>query len=327
MKIAAITIDGYAALAPMAGVADRAVREIARAHGACYTVGEMTSAKGICQHSKKSEELLRPDDARPYAVQLFGEDPDSMREAARYAASLGPDIIDLNFGCPAPKITGGGAGSALLRDLPRAGAVARSAVEGAGGIPVTAKIRRGYDAGEDVAVEAALRLEAEGISAITVHGRTRAQMYAPPVDLGCIARVKAAVSVPVIGNGDIFTADDAARMFEETGVDLVMIGRGALGNPWLFSEINARMRGEPLPPRPSLQERLAVMRREIALLLDDKGERVGFREARKHVAWYMTGLRGAASLRRLCGEISGWEQIDEICRQAAAANPSDPLTE
>ena len=323
MKIAGVTIEGFAALAPMAGVADRAVREVSRAHGACYTVGEMTSAKGLCQHSKKSAVLLEPDEARPYAVQLFGSEPESIREAARAAALLSPDIIDLNMGCPAPKITGGGAGSALLRNLPLAGEIARAAVEGAGGIPVTAKIRRGYDAGEDVAVEAARRLEAAGVAAVTVHGRTRAQMYAPPVDLGCIARVKAAVSVPVIGNGDIFTAQDAARMFEETGCDLVMVGRGALGNPWLFAEINARMRGEPLPPRPALGERLKVMREEISLLLADKGERVGFREARKHVSWYMTGLRGAASLRRLCGEISSWEGIDAVCREAEAQNPPE----
>ena len=157
MKIAGVTIEGFAALAPMAGVADRAVREVSRAHGACYTVGEMTSAKGICQHSKKSAVLLEPDEARPYAVQLFGSEPESIREAARAAALLSPDIIDLNMGCPAPKITGGGAGSALLRNLPLAGEIARAAVEGAGGIPVTAKIRRGYDAGEDVAVEAARR--------------------------------------------------------------------------------------------------------------------------------------------------------------------------
>lgn len=320
MNIAGVMIEGFAALAPMAGVADRAVREISRGFGACYTVGEMTSAKGICQHSKKSAELLAPDDARPYAVQLFGDEPDSIAEATRAAAALGPDIIDLNMGCPAPKITGGGAGSALLRNLPLAEQIARAAVAAAGTIPVTAKIRRGYDAGDNVAVEAALRLEAAGIAAITVHGRTRAQMYAPPVDLSCIAQVKAAVSIPVIGNGDIFTADDAARMFFETGCDLVMIGRGALGNPWLFGEINARMQGVALPPRPSVEERLDTMRKEISLLLSDKGEHVGFREARKHVAWYMTGLRGAASLRRLCGEIESWKEIDEICREVRLQN-------
>lgn len=320
MRISAIEIDGFAALAPMAGVADRAVRAICRAHGACYTVGEMTSAKGIQMGSKKSAELLEIDDARPFAVQLFGADPDCIREAARAAAERQPDLIDLNMGCPAPKITGGGAGSALLKNLPLAEEIARAAVLGAGGIPVTAKIRRGYDVGDDVAVEAAKRLEQAGMAAITVHGRTRAQMYAPPVDLDCIAAVKAAVSVPVIGNGDIFTPQDAKHMFEYTGCDLVMIGRGALGNPWLFGQVNAVMRGEPVPAPPALEARLAVMRQEIALLIQDKGEPVGFREARKHVSWYMTGLRGAAQLRRMCGEITGWESIAGICGAARQLN-------
>ncbi|HWP51057.1 MAG TPA: tRNA dihydrouridine synthase DusB, partial [Clostridia bacterium] len=320
-----IEINGFAALAPMAGVADRAVRAISRAHGACYTVGEMTSAKGIQMGSKKSTELLEIDDAHPFAVQLFGADPTCIREAAQAAAQRQPDLIDLNMGCPAPKITGGGAGSALLKNLPLAEEIARAAVLGAGNIPVTAKIRRGYDAGEDVAVEAAKRMEQAGVAAITIHGRTRAQMYSPPVDLDCIAAVKAAVSVPVIGNGDIFTAQDAKRMFEHTGCDLVMIGRGALGNPWLFAQVNAIMNGEAVPELPAMEARLEVMRQEIVLLIQDKGEMVGFREARKHVAWYMTGLRGAAQLRRLCGEITGWESIDSICEMAQQFNLQEAL--
>lgn len=320
MKISQIEINGFAALAPMAGVADRAVRAICRAHGACYTVGEMTSAKGISMGSKKSAELLEVDDAHPFAVQLFGADPDCIREAAKAAAERKPDLIDLNMGCPAPKITGGGAGSALLKNLPLAEEIARAAVLGAGNIPVTAKIRRGYDAGDDVAVEAAKRLEQAGVAALTVHGRTRAQMYAPPVDLECIAAVKAAVSVPVIGNGDIFTPQGAKRMFEYTGCDLVMIGRGALGNPWLFGQINALMRDEAVPEPPALEARLEVLRQELALLIADKGEPVGFREARKHVAWYMTGLRGAAQLRRMCGEITGWGSIEDICETARQLN-------
>ncbi|MEA5136519.1 MAG: tRNA dihydrouridine synthase DusB [Candidatus Fimivivens sp.] len=325
MKISTIEINGFAALAPMAGVADRAVRTICRAHGACYTVGEMTSAKGISMGSKKSAELLEVDDAHPFAVQLFGADPDCIREAAQVAAERRPDLIDLNMGCPAPKITGGGAGSALLKNLTLAEEIARAAVLGAGGIPVTAKIRRGYDAGDDVAVEAAKRLEQAGVVAITVHGRTRAQMYAPPVDLDCIAAVKAAVSVPVIGNGDIFTPQDAKHMFDYTGCDLVMIGRGALGNPWLFDQINALMRGEAVPEVPALETRLEIMRQEITLLIKDKGESVGFREARKHVAWYMTGLRGAAQLRRMCGEISGWHNIAEICEVTRQLNNPEEL--
>ncbi|MBP1578205.1 MAG: tRNA dihydrouridine synthase DusB, partial [Oscillospiraceae bacterium] len=288
MKIGNVEINGFAAMAPMAGVADLAVRTLAREHGACYAVGEMTSAKGIAMGSQKSAELLETDKERPFAVQLFGVDPACMRIAAREAAKRSPDIIDINMGCPAPKIVGGGAGSALLKNLKLAAEVAKAAIEGAEGIPITAKIRKGYEAGDDVAVEAAKILEQQGIAAITVHGRTRSQMYSPPVDIGCIGRVKAAVSVPVIGNGDIFTAKDAKNMFEVTGCDLVMVGRGALGNPWLFGEINAIMRGEDAPARPTVEQRLNTMRREIELLIADKGERVGFREARKHVAWYMT---------------------------------------
>ena len=320
MRIANVEINGFAALAPMAGVADLAVRTVSRELGACYAVGEMTSAKGVSMGSQKSAELLACDEARPFAVQLFGTDPDCIREAARQAAEGKPDIIDINMGCPAPKIVGGGAGSALLKNLPLAEKIVKAAVEGAGEIPVTVKIRKGYEADHDVAVEAARRLEAAGASAITVHGRTRAQMYSPPVDIDCIARVKAAVSVPVIGNGDIYTAQDAKNMFEITGCDLVMIGRGALGNPWLFAEINALMKGEDMPQPPTAEQRLDMMRREISLLIADKGERVGFRESRKHVAWYMTGMRGAASLRRLCGMINGWEDIDNICREALEQN-------
>ena len=320
MKIASLTIDGFAAMAPMAGVADLAVRTLARRYGAALVYGEMVSAKGVSMQSEKSRELLFLPDEHPCAVQLFGSDPVCMRQAAALAAEGAPDLIDINMGCPAPKIVSGGAGSALLKDLPRIGELVSAAIEGAGGIPVTVKIRRGFDAGDDVAVQAAVTAERAGAAAVTVHGRTRAQMYAPPVDLSCIRRVKEAVSIPVIGNGDLYTAADAVRMYRETGCDLVMVGRGALGNPWLFAEINAAMRGLPAPQRPPLEERLAVMRKELALLVADKGEYVGFREARKHAAWYLTGLRGAAGLRRMCGAIEGWREIDALCRAAKEQN-------
>lgn len=321
MYIGDVKIEGFAAMAPMAGVADKAVREIMRRFGACFTVGEMTSAKGLCMGSDKSAELLRPDESGvPFAVQLFGADPDCMIKAAAMAARLKPCIIDINMGCPAPKIVSGRAGSALLKDIPLAKEIAAAAVEGAGGIPVTAKIRKGYEENDDVAVRVSHALCEAGISAITVHGRTRSQMYAPPVDIGCIGRVKQAVNVPVIGNGDIFSAQDAKDMFSRTGCDLVMIGRGALGNPWLFAEVNAIMSGKELPRRPSLGERLEVMREEIHLLIEDKGEYIGYKEARKHVAWYMNGLSGAAKLRRRCGEINGWSDIEDICRMAAEQN-------
>lgn len=319
MRIGGLEIIGQAALAPMAGVADRAVRTLARRYGAAYAVGEMASAKGIAMGSDKSAALLRRDDARPHGVQLFGADPARMAEAARAAEGFGPDFIDLNMGCPAPKVTATGAGSALLRDLPLAESVVK-AVVGAARCPVTVKFRKGYGAEEDVAVEAARRFEAAGAAALTVHGRTRAQMYAPPVDLDCIAAVKRAVSIPVVGNGDIFAPADAKAMLERTGCDLVMVGRGALGAPWLFAQIEGLLaRGEAIPP-PPVAGRLAVMREEIDLLVADKGEFVGLREARKHVAWYMTGLRGAAQLRRACGEIASMEDVGKIEQMALALN-------
>ena len=320
MKIKDINIEGFAALAPMAGVADRAVREVARKYGVAYTVGEMTSAKGIAMGSAKSAELLEPDDAHPYAIQLFGCDLDCLRLAAEKSAEQKPDIIDINMGCPAPKITNGGSGSALLKDLPLARKVIESVVAGANGVAVTVKIRQGFDFGHDVAVEAAKMAEQAGASAITVHARTRAQMYTPPIDINCITRVKQAVSIPVIGNGDIFTPQDALNMFETTGCDLVMIGRGALGNPFIFSQVNALMRGEEIPAPPPLDERFAVMKEELSLLIKYKGDYVGYREARKHTSWYMTGLHSASKLRKMCGEILTWEDIEEICRVAVLEN-------
>lgn len=315
-----LSLDGYAVMAPMAGVADLAVRTLAKRFGACLVYGEMASAKGISMHSEKSRELLSLHDTHPFAVQLFGSDSESMRKAAKTAAEYSPDIIDINMGCPAPKITGGGAGSAVLKTLPLVGELVRAAIEGAGDIPVTVKIRRGFEKDDDVAVEAALIAEAAGAAAVTVHGRTRAQMYSPPVDIDCIRQVKEAVKIPVIGNGDIFSAADAKRMFEETGCDLVMVGRGALGRPWIFSEINALLSGKEIPSEPSLEEKISLMREEISILVSDKGDYTGYREARKHVAWYMTGLRGAAALRRMCGSITCESDIDEICKAALREN-------
>lgn len=314
------SLAGRAFLAPMAGVSDYAVRTLAKRYGAALVCGEMVSAKGVSMESEKSRELLFLPDAHPYAVQLFGGDPASMKKAAAIAAEGHPDLIDVNLGCPAPKIVSGNAGSALLRDLPLLGEVVAAAVEGAGEIPVTVKIRRGFGPADDVAVEAARTAERAGAKAIAVHGRTRAQMYAPPVDLDCIRRVKDAVSVPVIGNGDICSGDDALAMRRLTGCDFVMIGRGALGRPWLFAEVNAVLAGKAPPAPPTLDERLAVMREEIAMLVADKGDYTGFREARKHAAWYLTGLRGAAALRRLCGGIESWAEIDALCRIAREEN-------
>ncbi|HIT18780.1 MAG TPA: tRNA dihydrouridine synthase DusB [Candidatus Fimivivens faecavium] len=319
VKIGNVTIEGFAGLAPMAGVADRALREVCRGFGAAWAVGEMASAKGILMGSEKSAELLAPDPERPYAVQLFGTEPGLIAQAARRAEALGPDFIDLNMGCPAPKVVNTGAGSALMKNPALAEKIVRAAVD-AVKIPVTVKIRKGFDDGSVNAPEFAKRMEAAGAAAVAVHGRTRAQMYAPPVDLGVIAEVRRAVSVPVIGNGDIAAAKDAKRMLDETGCDLVMIGRGALGAPWLFREISAFLKdGTELPP-PPLEERFSVMRRQLILLLEYRGESVGLREARKHAAWYMTGLGGAAALRRECGKISSRADIERIIETALEWN-------
>lgn len=313
MFIGNVEIKGTAALAPMAGVADRAFRQICVDFGAAYTVGEMVSCKGLLFGDRKSGELLELDDtARPAAVQLFGDDPAIMAKAAELAMAYRPDIIDINLGCPAPKIVGNHCGSALLAEPQLCEKLVR-AVKDAVPVPVTAKIRRGFHENEDVAVEVARAVEAGGADAITVHGRTRAQMYAPPVDRDCIRRVKAAVSVPVIANGDIFTAADAAAMYEETGCDLIMVGRGALGAPWLFTEINALLcEGRTLPP-PPLSRRMATLFRQTTLAAKYKGERVAVLEARKHAAWYMRGLPGAAALRVEAGKLTTLEELARLC--------------
>lgn len=320
MYIGNVEIKGYAALAPMAGVADRAFRQICVDHGAAYTVGEMVSAKGLTFGDRKSKELLVLDDtARPAAVQLFGDDPDTLAQAAKMALDVRPDIIDINFGCPAPKIAGNHCGSALLREPQLCGDIVR-AVANAVNVPVTAKIRKGYDKGDDVAVEVALACEAGGAAAVTVHGRTRDQMYAPPVDIGCIRRVKEAVKIPVIGNGDIYTAADAARMYEETGCDLVMVGRGALGAPWLFTEINALLGEERTLPTPPVSRRMALLFKQTSLAAQLKGEKVALLEARKHAAWYMRGLKGAATLRAACGAITTLDELAQLCAKVIQEN-------
>lgn len=321
MFIGSFEIKGYAALAPMAGVADRAFREICRGFGAAYTVGELTSSKGIVLGDRKSDLLLAAHEKeRPFASQLFGSDPEIMAKAAEKALAYSPDFIDINMGCPAPKVAiAGKGGSALMKDPKLAEEIVRK-VAAVSTVPVTVKMRTGWDEDTVNAVELAKRVENAGAAAVTVHGRTRAQMYAPPVDTETIAAVKSAVSIPVIANGDIFSAHDAAKMYEQTGCDLVMVGRGAMGNPWIFAEINALMSSESLLPEPPLSEKLRVMLKQIELMTEYKGERTAMLEARKHTAWYMKGLKGAATIRRKCGEISSFDDILEICNTALQSN-------
>lgn len=316
MKIGNFEPQGFAALAPMAGVADRAMREICRDFGAAYTVSELISSKGVSMNDRKSKELMSVHDGeRPIAVQLFGCDPAIMAEAARRAEEQNPDFIDINMGCPAPKVAGNGGGAALMKDPVLAGEIVKAVVD-AVSLPVTVKIRSGWDDGNITALEVAKRAEDWGAAAITVHGRTRAQMYAPPVNLDIIRDVKRAVSVPVIGNGDVDSPQAAAKMYEYTGCDFVMVGRAAMGAPWIFSQINAYLGSETLLPDPPLEKRLAVLLRQVELMTEYKDPRTALLESRKHAAWYLKGIRGAAELRRRCGEISSLDDLRDICLRA-----------
>lgn len=313
MFIGNVEIKGYAALAPMAGVADRAFRRVCVEFGAAYVVGEMVSCKGLHYKDEKSEELLvLDDDQRPAAVQLFGDDPDLMAKAAVHTMRYKPDVIDINMGCPAPKIAGNHCGSALMRE-PELCRKIVAAVSAAVDVPVTAKIRKGFSADSVNAVEVALACEAGGAAAVTVHGRTREQMYAPPVDWDIIREVKRAVHIPVIGNGDVTSAKAAAELYEHTNCDLIMVGRGALGSPWIFSQINAYLKNGTLLPEPPLAKRMAVLLRQAHLAAGIKGERVALLETRKHAAWYMSGLRGAANYRAKAGQISTLADLEKLC--------------
>ena len=319
MKIGNIEIDSRtAALAPMAGVADRAFREICVSYGASYVVSEMVSSKGLTMCDRKSKKLLvLSEKERPAAAQIFGNDPEIMAESARACLAYSPDVIDINMGCPAPKIAGNGGGSALLRNPDLAEEIMKS-VKSAVDIPVTVKIRLGWDSDSINCIDMAQRAERAGMSSVTLHGRTRQQMYAPPVDLKMIAEVKKCISIPLIGNGDITDGPSAARMLEETGCDYLMVGRGALGRPWVFSQINAYLQQGIILPEPPVSERMLVMLRHIKLICEYKGERIGIREARKHAAWYIKGIRGAAAYRQQVGALESIEQLEEMAYKIVA---------
>lgn len=319
MKIGNIELDSRkAVLAPMAGVADRAFREVCVGYGAAFVISEMVSSKGIIMTDRKSRELLvLSEKERPAAVQIFGDDPKIMAESAKKCLEFRPQAIDINMGCPAPKISGNGAGSALLKDPELAGRIIK-AVSSAVDVPVTVKIRIGWDSEHINAVEMAQIAQENGAKALTVHGRTRTQMYAPPVYKDVIAKVKKAVSIPVIANGDITDGESAAKMIEDTDCDMVMVGRGALGRPWVFSQIEAFLKHEAILPEPPVSERMLVMLRHVKLICEYKGERVAMLEARKHAAWYMKGIRGAAKYRREIGSLETYSQLEALAFKVAS---------
>lgn len=317
IKIGNVKIEKTAALAPMASVADRAYRRMAKEFGAAYCVGEMASCKGLCYSDKKTAELLTVSDyERPMAVQLFGAEPEFMARAVKIAEEYHPDIIDINAGCPMPKIVCGGAGSALMKTPELFGEVVRAAAESTH-IPVTVKIRSGWSADTINAVELAIIAEKNGAAAITVHGRTREQLYSGKADWNVIRDVKKAVNIPVIGNGDVTTPEECAEMYAYTGCDLVMIGRGSYGRPWLFGQIRDFFAGSEVRNNPELSEKLEIMRRHIMLLVEDKGERVGIREARRQAAWYIKGIDGAAALRNRFGMMETAEDFNSLLNEIA----------
>ncbi len=317
MKIGNLDIKGYAALAPMAGVADRAMREICMEFGAAYSVGELTSAKAITLGDHKSPLLLERGSEAVFGSQLFGYEPKVMAAAAKVAEGFGPDFIDINMGCPAPKVANNKGGSGLLREPRLVGEIVR-AVSDAVRLPITVKIRTGWDENSKNCVEIAKICEANGAAAITVHGRTRAQMYAPPCDLDMIKAVKSAVNIPVIGNGDIVDGKTAKFMYEYTGCDFIMVGRAAAGQPWVFKQINDYLEKGILTEKPPLEERLNMLMRQIELMKRYKAAQTVILEARKHTAWYMKGVKNAARLRRMCGEIASLSDIEIICEKALA---------
>ena len=320
MKIKNVNFENNIFLAPMAGIADRAFRELCISYGAGYTVTEMVSSKGLTMGDRKSGELLRlGENEHPAGAQLFGDDPEIMAQAAVKCLDFRPDIIDINMGCPAPKVAMNGGGASLMKKPELAGEIVR-AVSSAVDIPVTVKMRKGWDDDSVNAPRLAEICEKNGAAAVAVHGRTRVQMYSGKVDYGIIAEVKRAVGIPVIANGDVTDEQSAAIMLERTNADALMIGRGALGNPWLFQRLNAYLGECRVLPEVSVSEKMTVMLRHVSKMTEYKGEYTAMREARHHAAYYTKGIRGGAAFRREMSMLTEFEQLEELAYRIAKEN-------
>lgn len=314
INIGNVKIKKTLALSPMAGVTDKPFRHLCMEKGACYCVTEMVSSKGLCYSDHKTKELCTISNVeRPCAIQIFGSEPDFMAKSIKLILPFNPDIIDINMGCPVPKIVNNNSGSALMKNIPLATDIVKS-VKSETDKPITVKMRIGWDDNSINAIEFANAIEKAGADAITVHGRTRMQFYSGKANWDIIKQIKENSSIPIIGNGDINTLEDCLKMYEHTNCDLAMVGRGAYGNPFLFDEVNSYFAGKSYTA-PTIEERMNTMLYHIKLILQDsKCEEFGIKVARKHSAWYLNGLYGSAKFRSRCYSLNSYQEAEQLAK-------------